>query len=324
MQNREINLLEEYGLHVEKTSRGRGGTIYHCREGIYLLKPYPAGEKRSEALWKILSDWEGQGWESDVFLRNKDGNIPVMDGYQNIFVLRKWFDGVESDVMNQEEVLAGVDKLVEFQNLVSAYEVPEECSFFPAKTTEEQLMKHTRELKYVYNYVSSKKHKSDFEEQLRQVFERCYADGKKALGSLAGIDISKCKYQLCHKDYTHHNLLITKAGQRLVSFDGMMPDCRVSDFAQYLRKVMEKHNWDLGLGEKMVSRYMTDGKLSYEEKIDLYGRMVYPMRFWKIVNHYSNSRKTRVNLRNKEKLENFLQQEESRQQFLVFLYGLIV
>lgn len=324
MLNREINLLEEYGLHVEKTGRGRGGTIFHCREGIFLLKPYPAGEKRVESLWRVLTDWEGLGWKTDVFLRGREDKIAVMDGYQNIFVLRKWFDGAECDVMCEQEVLAGVTKLVEFQNLVSAYEVPAECSFYPPKTTKEQLMKHTREIKYVYNYVSSKKHKSEFEEKLRSVFDRCYEIGRKAVMSLENTDASKCKYQLCHKDYTHHNILVTNEGMRIVSFDNMMPDCRVSDFAQYLRKVMEKHNWEIALGEKMVASYISEGKLSKQEREDLYARMIYPMRFWKIVNQYSSRRKTGMNLRNQEKLENFLEQEESRQQFLVFLHSLIV
>ncbi len=324
MFNREINLLEQYGLHVEKTGRGRGGTIYYCREGIYLLKPYPASEKRGEILWRILSDWEKEGWETDSFLRNKEDKILVMDGYQNIFVFRKWFDGAESDVMKEEDVLSGVEKLVEFQKLVENYSVPEECTFFPPKTTGEQMLKHTRELKYVYNYIVSKKHKTEFEERLRQVYEQCYADGKKAVSCLEGVDESKCKYQICHKDYTHHNLIITDSKIRVVSYDNMMPDCRISDFAQYLRKVMEKHDWDIGLGEKMINLYIQEAQVSHEEKRDLYARMVYPMRFWKIVNHYSNSRKTRVNLRDQEKLDNFLEQEESRQQFLVFLHSLIV
>ena len=111
---------------------------------------------------------------------------------------------------------------------------------------------------------------------------------------------------------------------KIVGFDNMLPDCRVSDFTQYLRKVMEKHDWNKELGGQMVSDYIKKGCLTIEERQDLYARMLYPMRFWKVVNHYSNSRKTGAHLRDRDKLENFLQQEESRQQFLVFLHNLIV
>lgn len=322
--SREINLYETYGLHVEKTGRGRGGTIYHCREGVFLLKPYPASEKRGEVLYRILSDWEKQGLETDVFIRSKEDKIPVMDGYQNIFVLRKWFDGAESDVMNEEEVLAGVRKLVEFQELVAGYVLPEDCVFSVSKTTKEQLIKHTRELQYVHNYIRDKNHKSELEEQLRGVFGDCYRDAKQAIEVMEKTDEGHCRYQLCHKDYTHHNLIMTKTGVRLVGFDNMMPDSRVGDFAQYLRKVMEKHNWDESFGGTMVQQYVKDGRLSDEEKKDLYARMLYPTRFWKIMNHYGNTRKTGVNLRDREKLDDFLRQEERRQQFLVFLHSLIV
>ncbi len=324
MVNREINMFDEYGLHVEKTSRGRGGTIYYCREGTYLLKPYPASEKRAEVLWRILTDWEAKGFETDIFCRNKEDKIPVMDGYQNVFVLRKWYEGIESDAMEESEILMGVEKLVELQALIEQYEVPAECAFFEPKTTKEQLIKHTREMKYVYNYITGKKHKSELEESLRQVFDRCHKEGKKAIDMLDKMDESKCRYQICHKDFTHHNLILTKSGMKIVGFDNMLPDCRVSDFTQYLRKVMEKHDWNKVLGGQMVSDYIEKGHLTMEERQDLYARMVYPMRFWKIINHYSNSRKTGAHLRDREKLENFLQQEESRQQFLVFLHSLIV
>jgi len=309
---------------VEKTSRGRGGTIYWCREGVFLLKPYIATEKRSEILCEILSDWEKQGFLTDVFVRNKEGKIIVMDGYQNVFVLRKWFDGRECDVMQEEEVLRGVKKLVELQKFVASYSLPEDAIFVEPKTSLEQLKKHSRELKYVYNYVGNKKHKTEFEEKFRSIFPDCYKDAEKAIGILKDVNVEECRYQICHKDYTHHNLLITGDEMLVVNFDNMLLDCRVSDFVQLLRKVMEKHDWDEALGKKMVCTYIEEGELSKGEQLDLYARMLYPVRFWKIVNHYSNMRKTMVNLRDKEKLDKFLLQEERRQQFLVFLHSLIV
>ena len=323
MLNREINLLEEYGLHVEKTSRGRGGTIAYCQEGIFLLKGYAASEKRAEFIWQVLTDWEKQGLLVDTFVRNKDGKLLVSDLYQNVYVLRKWFGAQESDVMNPGDVQAGVNKLVELQKMASDYKIPEEAVLFPAKKLSDQLAKHNRELKNVYNYVGNKKQKNEFEEMFRGIFGKCYESACQAIKLAGEIPADQCKMQICHKDYTHHNLLVMGDEMPVVNFDNMAIDSRVSDFTQYLRKIMEKHIWDVELGEKMITAFVQESDLTKGEREELYIRMLYPIRFWKIVNHYSNTRKTWVSLRNKEKLELFWEQEERRQQFLVFLRSLM-
>lgn len=324
MISREINLLDEYGLHVERTGRGRGGTIYYCKEGVYLLKPCPYGEKRAETLFRELAKLQSRGFRSDIFVRNKEGNLPVTDGYQNVFILREWFDAVECEVTNPNEVLRGVYKLVQLQEIIRECSDEEHGAFREAKTTEEQLKKHSRELKYIHNYIRGKNHKTAFEEELQRVFDRYQKEAARALQILENVLPKECAYQLCHKDYTHHNLLM-EAGEMIpVSYDGMAMDCRVSDFCQFLRKVMEKNEWDAGLGERLVQAYLERGRLSPSERLDLYARMVYPMGFWRVVNQYSATKRSRVNLRTGEKLAQFLSQEESRQQFLVFLHKLIV
>ena len=56
--------------------------------------------------------------------------------------------------------------------------------------------------------------------------------------------------------------------------------------------------------------------VSAYEYIDLYYRLAYPEKFWKIANFYFHSNKAWIPQRNMEKLEKLLEQEESKKIFL--------
>ncbi len=79
---------------------------------------------------------------------------------------------------------------------------------------------------------------------------------------------------------------------------------------------MEKHNWNTGLGMDMVSAYDKVRRLNRWEKQQLSVRMAYPEKFWKVANHYFNSRKSWANSRDSEKLAKICAQEKERTEFL--------
>ncbi len=83
-----------------------------------------------------------------------------------------------------------------------------------------------------------------------------------------------------------------------------------------MRKILEKHNWDVGLGTEMLQAYRDVRPLSGQEEKQLYIRLAFPEKFWKIANHYYNANKAWVCGRNLEKLEKFICQNEDREKFL--------
>ena len=57
-----------------------------------------------------------------------------------------------------------------------------------------------------------------------------------------------------------------------------------------------------------------------EELEQLYLRLAYPKKYWKIANHYCSSRKSWISGRDIEKLEKVIEQEVQRKQFLKMLF----
>ena len=56
---------------------------------------------------------------------------------------------------------------------------------------------------------------------------------------------------------------------------------------------------------------LSDARLNY-----LKLRLAYPEKFWKIANHYYNSRKSWIPDKNMEKLQILIGQEEKKEEFL--------
>lgn len=94
-----------------------------------------------------------------------------------------------------------------------------------------------------------------------------------------------------------------KTGIGIVHFECFSYQIQVSDLANYMRKMLEKNNWNTGLGMDLICAYDRVRRLTAVELNYLYLYMAYPEKFWKIANRYYNTHKAWVSGRNIEKLE---------------------
>ena len=60
---------------------------------------------------------------------------------------------------------------------------------------------------------------------------------------------------LCHGDYNQHNVLFQKKNVILTNFEQMCYGEQMTDLGFFMRKMLEKHNWNTGLGMDIVSTY---------------------------------------------------------------------
>lgn len=78
---------------------------------------------------------------------------------------------------------------------------------------------------------------------------------------------------------------------------------------------MEKNNWDETTGFDIINSYHLERQLEKEEYRQLYYRLAYPEKFWKIVNFYYNSGKAWIPGKNLEKLVKVIDQEKEKTMF---------
>lgn len=70
----------------------------------------------------------------------------------------------------------------------------------------------------------------------------------------------------------------------------------------------------------MLDAYQNKRRLTPIEWRSLQLRLMYPEKFWKIINFYYNSRKSWVSGRNYEKLESLINQERQKEKLIEKLF----
>ena len=125
----------------------------------------------------------------------------------------------------------------------------------------------------------------------------------------------------CHGDYNQHNILFSKTGIGIVHFECFSYQIQVSDLANYMRKMLEKNNWNTGLGMDLICAYDRVRRLTAVELNYLYLYMAYPEKFWKTANSYYCTNKAWISVKNIEKLQTAIRQTEEKKMFLKEVFG---
>ncbi len=321
MYSRPEQVLENYELEVKSVSRGRGFYLCETSAGTKMLKEYKGSDEKAEFLADMLDFLKQSGMETQGIYRTKEGKITAVDVEEKRFLLLDAFLGAECDPKNRDDIMRSVSVLASLHNVSRAY--PGTVPDF-VRAEEDSLLqlyeKHNRELNKVKNYVRNKKKKNEFEVKFMEQYPH-FADGALAITKeLKEQEVGAEVFGFCHGDYNQHNLIFLGERTAIVGFDSFSYQMQVGDIANFMRKMLEKHNWNTGLGLEMICAYDKVRKLSKEELRLLYCHLAYPEKFWKLANHYYNSHKAWLSGRNIEKLEKVIEQEETRTQFLQMLF----
>lgn len=324
MYNRENQILEQYPFEVRQTMKGRGVLICDTDEGLKILKEYKGSEGRAEFLYQLLKFLKEHGQESvDGIVKNTEEKTITTDIDGTVYMVRDWYEGKECDTKNREDILRAVQKLAELHKVLREYpwEIPEYLQVQDDTLLREN-ERHTKELKKVRNYVYSRKKKNDFERKFLQSYAMFFEEAQQVV-ELQRQTLEESEnaevYGICHGDYNQHNVIFNRQKTAVLNFEKSSYDVQAGDLGNFMRKIMEKHNWNMGLGLDMLSAYEKERNMTEKERKQLYIRLAYPEKFWKIANHYFNSSKAWVCGRNLEKLEKIISQNESREAFLLLM-----
>lgn len=173
-----------------------------------------------------------------------------------------------------------------------------------------------------YELYSGEKLKNEFEVLYMNYYSVFYAQALKA-GVLC--EASQCDEDFwqaveagsfIHGDYSYHNVLFASCQIACVNLEKAVPGMQMQDLYFFMRKVLEKYHWDIQLGTDILKAYDDERQVSEKEKAYLYILLLYPEKFWKIANHYYNSRKSWTSCQNTEKLKRCIGSIDEKNHFL--------
>ena len=325
MNDRAVELLEQYNIEVLHIKKGRGAFLCDTGAQSLIFKEFSGPESRLQLQERILKQIETIGTvRTEQIIPTAEGQLYVKDADGTMYVLKTWTEGRECNIRDKEECIQAVALLARLHNCMVFKEDLQDVQM--ALPPEKEYDKHNRELRRVRKYLSQKSQKTWFEIHLAKHFDFFYQQAMTVTQEWMHYREIACKQPfqefaekeicICHGDYQYHNILKDRAGWILVNFEKYVADDSVRDLYLLLRKLLEKSDWSVELGSALLAAYEKIHPLSAISRIDLYYRLSYPEKFWKIANFYFNSGKAWIPGRNLEKLEKLVEQETSKQLFL--------
>ncbi|MGN0472083.1 MAG: phosphotransferase [Lachnospiraceae bacterium] len=330
MNDRVLSLLENYDLTVLRSRKGRGAIILETEQGLYQIREYTRRKEKLPILERLVTQVDEAGvCETDHYLATREGQWYVQDRNEAAYIVKQFREGRECDIHDRKELvygarlLAGLHRVMKISDpLFTTGNATESGDPDTNNPLMEEFCRHNRELRKVLRYLKHKSQRTEFElfllreyapymEQAECVAVMCEAENFTAMYREAAES-----GQYIHGEYQYHNILFADSRQTVINFENAMQETRVRDLYYYLRKAMEKNDWNEAVGIGILEEYEKINALEDQERRNLFLRLLYPDKFRKIVNCYFNGPKSLLSGKIEEKLRVLLEQQKARESFL--------
>ncbi|BBF44536.1 spore coat protein S [Lachnospiraceae bacterium KM106-2] len=328
MDDKNNEIFRQYELKVFNVYRARGAYVLETNQGLKLLKGFEGSKNHLDYENRIKNVLVERGFQNvDLYVANKSGELISQDSNGGRYIVKDWFVGEECNLRDIGDVKRAIRNLAHLHKPMKHISLSEEehkhYSQIMLTTIYE---KHNRELKRVRTYIKDKKQRNEFEATFLTIFNPFYEQGVRALELIRESDYEEL-YQkalseenICHGNYTYHNIVFMKSDEATTNFEKALIGVQVADIYQFLRKTMEKNNWNFEYGNAILEEYSKESPLTKEELKLLYIMLLYPEKFWKVTNYYYNNKKSWISQRNIQKLLGISDQREVKDAYLDHLF----
>lgn len=323
MNDRETGVLEQYDFEVKNIYKGRGMLIVETDQGLRTLKEFSGSVKKLAFQNAVLEHIKAAGMRSDFIVPNKEGELVSADKDGTRYLVREGYEARECNIRDEGEICFAVEHLARLHQVCRNISFSEDTDAENYRQDVREIVRrHNREMKKTRNHMRERRSKTDFEICFLKCFPEFY---EKAEASEAAMDASGYgelseeaaeRHAVCHGSYNHHNVVFGRGRIITLDYEHCYAGVQIGDLYDFMRKVLEKWDWDVRLGRKILERYDRVLPITPQERTYLYLRFSYPEKFWKIANHYYNSRKSWIPDKNMEKLKILIGQEKKKEEFL--------
>lgn len=323
MNDRAIGLLNHYDIEVIRTRKGRGAILCDTEKGCFIFKEYIGNPEKLTLQDCLLKKVSASGIvQAEMLIKTKEDALWVEDGDGKRYFLKTYFDNRECNLYEESECEEAVKTLALLHNVLRLEDAEAEEFQVTPFLVDREYEKHNKELRKVWRYLRKKSQKSSFESALLQEYDY-YLDQAleiteewRTFAREDDLDYVKECGSICHGDYQYHNIIRSGQEFAIINFERCVMDNEVRDLCLFMRKLLEKSDWSVKLGDGLLNAYNSIRPLSARSFVELYYRLAYPEKFWKIANFYYNSGKAWIPERNREKLELLSAREKAKQAFL--------
>ena len=320
MFEKGLDILEKYDFIVEETTKGRGVLILKTDKGPKILKEYKGSGRHLKWSADILEKIDQNRLLVDSCLRNKEGEFITEGEDGGKYIIKNWYDCRDCDVKVKEDLFLAVKALAVLHNELWGYASDE--VLYMARSLKDEMMGHNQEIKRIRKYLYGKNNRTEFELLATNYCDIFYEEGKNAIKELMDFNPeTKLKKGLCHGNFNFHNMCFCGEVPVIMNFDKQNYNFLMMDLYTFMRKIMEKYNWDINFGFQLINEYDKYRNIT-DEDIRLLGILfLYPEKFWKLLNGYFNSNKAWIPRKKLDKLKCLIEQNQKRHDFIKTIYS---
>ena len=315
-----LSTLAKYELTADRSARTRGALLCYTSQGLVILREFHGSEKKLKKQQELLLHLKECGMNTDYFLQNTQESLVSKDKDQMAFTLQHWYEGRECDTKSRDDIIKSVRTLARLHILMKMEPVEE----YRERSLRDEYLRHNQELRKIRKFIRKKGASSVFEKDYLASVEWFLQRAQYAVELLDETEYDSLREkvwregQVCHGEYNQHNVLMLKGEDEtaaVTNFGHWNFDIQMADLYRFMRKILEKYNWNLNLAQEMLREYHRIRPISKAEWQNLRVRFTYPEKYWKLANYYYSHKKVWISEKNVEKLQNLIRQRENWKDF---------
>lgn len=315
-----LSTLAQYELTADRSARTRGALLCYTSQGLLILREFHGSEKKLKKQQELLLHLKECGMNTDYFLQNTQESLVSKDKDQMAFTLQHWYEGRECDTKSRDDIIKSVRTLARLHILMKMEPVEE----YRERSLRDEYLRHNQELRKIRKFIRKKGASSVFEKDYLASMEWFLQRAQYAVELLDETEYDSLREkvwregQVCHGEYNQHNVLMLKGEDEtaaVTNFGHWNFDIQMADLYRFMRKILEKYNWNLNLAQEMLREYHRIRPISKAEWQNLRVRFTYPEKYWKLANYYYSHKKVWISEKNVEKLQNLIRQRENWKDF---------
>ena len=317
MSEKMSEVYEAYDMEILGAVRGRGSMILKTDQGIRQISPFDGSEERLEQEREFKENLYETGFHHiDCCVPNREGELITCDRYGNPYVMREYFEGRECNPGSICDLNQAAANLAIFH--IRGRELYAKEGRTYAYREPGNFRRKTQEMKKIRSFISKRPTKNDFELLYIEAYDAFYRQAIDCQAMMDACDRTNIAGHIgyCHGAYNYHSVLFCGGYLATVNFDRFHVGYQLIDLYQFIRKVMEKNNYNFDMAVKIIEEYDRILPLTGEDYRYINILYSYPEKFWKVSNRYMNSRKCWISPANLEKLSKLITDEQEKQKFL--------
>lgn len=289
-------LKNNFNINISNISTFRDNYIIHNSSEKMLLKKQVISPERVLFIHNAKQHLINNNFPYvDNFILSTSGE-PFIILNNTLYTLTKIIDGQEINFDNNTDVIRATKLLANFHISSKGFFQPsDQFSKNELGKLPSVYQKRLDEIKRAKKLASLGKSKFDY--LLLNYIDYFYSTGKSVISKLNSsnylnlVDTTRKEGSFCHHEFTHNNIINQNGTYFLLNFEYCCYELKIYDLCNLIKRKLRKCNWDILEAKKIMDCYREKIPLSKDELYVMKLMLLFPQKFWRVINTYYNSKK---------------------------------